>query len=553
MVSVFSALVCTVGRRAPSRRTSIPPAPTLQGAAVLLTLFAAPLLIGCGGLRDARPIDWWRNGCKVGPNYLRPVAPIAGEWIDFNDPKLISASSGVNEFAWWRELNDPILEGLVQSVYQQNLTLRAAGSRVLQARYQLAITSSSLFPQRQTYHGRYTHVQRSKSGDLTGLNSLSNRLPPALQIPRTFDSWQQGFSLSWELDVWGRFRRAIESADASLDESVENYDEILVSLIADTATAYVQVREYQERLRLAEQNVKLQQESYHIAKARFDQGAVSELDVDQAIATLAKTKALVPQMSIQQRVANNQLCVLMGVPPTDLVEHFAPAPIPQAQKEAVVGIPAELIRRRPDVRAAERRVAAQSALIGVATAELYPAFSIFGTLGWHASDFNKMFSPAANQGTIGPSFNWSLLNYGRIVNNVRVQNARFSELVSLYQQTVLHANQETEDAIVAFLQSQQIVTALQESVSALEKSCDLGMIEYRNGEIDYNRLATLQSELVTYQDDLASAQAEVSLSLIQIYRALGGGWQIRCRALPEMAVTTPQAELLPSIEPEAIQ
>jgi len=522
-----------------------------RSAVALLVLVCAPLWVGCAGLPDAGPIDWLRNGCKVGPNYRRPLAPVAGQWIDFNNPKLISASTGVDEFAWWCELGDPVLDGLVQSTYQQNLSLRAAGMRVLQARYQLAIAESGLFPQRQTYHGRYTHVQRSKAGDLTGLNQLNNRLPAAIQIPRSFESWHHGLNLSWELDVWGRFRRAIESADASLDESVENYDEILVSLIADTATAYVQVREFQERIRLAEQNVTLQQETYDIAKARFDQGAVTELDVDQATATLAKTKALVPDLQIQLRVANNQLCVLMGVPPTDLTAQFTPAPIPAAAKEVVVGIPAELIRRRPDVRAAERRVAAQSAMIGVATAQLYPAFSIFGTLGWHASDFSTMFTSAANTGTVGPSFNWDILNYGRIANNVRVQDARFNEFVFMYQQTVLRANQEAENAIAAYLQSQLIVAALQESVNALEKSCQVAMVQYRNGEVNYNRLATLQSELVTYQDNLASARAEVALSLIQIYRALGGGWQIRCRPLPETVVTASEVELLPPLsQPE---
>lgn len=510
---------------------------------LLLGLYAATLLVGCAGLPDAGPLAWWRNDCKVGPEYRRPLAPVASDWIDFNNPKLISASTGADDFAWWQELNDPVLNGLVQSTYQQNLTLRAAGMRVLQARYQLSIAQGGLFPQQQTYDGRYAHIQRSTAGDMTGLNQLNNRLPVAIQIPRTFDYWHHGFSLGWELDVWGRFRRAIESADASLDESVENYDEILVSLLADTATAYVQVREYQERILLAEQNVKFQTESYGIAKAKFDQGAVSELDVDQATATLAKTKALVPDLKIQLRTANNQLCVLLGLPPTDLPQQFGQAPIPSTPKEVVVGIPAELIRRRPDVRAAERRLAAQSAAIGVATAELYPAFSIVGTLGWHASDFGTMFTSAANSGTIGPSFNWNILNYGRIANNVRVQDARFDEFVFTYQQTVLRANQEAEDAIVAYLQSQEMVAALEESVAALKKSCDIALIKYENGEVDYNWLATLQSELVTYQDNLASARAEVTLSLIQIYKALGGGWQIRCRALPAMVATAPAAEL----------
>ncbi len=520
---------------------------------VLVLLVAAVALTGCAGLRDARPIDWWRNGFLVGPNYQRPAAPVADEWIDYDDPKLISASPGVEDFAWWQTLGDPVLDGLVQSTYAQNLTLRAAGQRVLQARYQVAIAVSGLFPQHQAYNGRYTHVQRSKRGDLTGLNQLNNRLPRPIQIPRSFESWQHGFSLGWELDVWGRFRRAIEASDARLEESVQDYDAILVSLIADTASAYVQVREYQERIRLAQRNVKLQEQSYGIAKARFDQGAVTELDVDQATATLANTKALLPGLRIQQRMANNQLCVLMGMPPSNLAEQISPAPIPTAPSDVVVGIPAELIRRRPDVRAAERRVAAESAMIGVATAELYPAFDIRGTLGWHANDFGDMFSSAANYGTVGPSFHWNILNYGRIANNVRVQNSEFSEQVALYQQTVLRANQEAEDAIVSYLQSQQLVATLQVAVDALEKASDVAVIQYRNGKVDYNRVATVQSELVTNQDNLAAAKANVALSLIQIYKALGGGWQLRCRPLPELAVATEPVgaiEVLPPVLPD---
>ncbi|TWT29326.1 Outer membrane protein OprM precursor [Posidoniimonas corsicana] len=536
-------------RHLPTPTRDRPPA-SVGGWRTLALLAVVAMSSGCAGLRDARPVDWWRNGLLVGPNYCRPAAPAADDWIDADSPKLIPSPTNEEDFAWWETLGDPVLNGLVQSTYEQNLTLRAAGQRVLQARTQLAITTSGLFPQHQAYEGGYTHVQRSRRGDLTGLNELNNRLPTPIQIPRTLESWRHGFTLGWEIDVWGRFRRAIEASDARLGESVQNYDAILVSLIADTATAYVQLREYQQRIALAEQSVALQQSSFGIAKARFDQGAVTELDIDQATATLANTKALLPQLSIQQRIANNQLCVLVGLPPANLASRLPPAPVPAAPAEVVVGIPAELIRRRPDVRAAERRVAAESALIGVATAELYPAFSITGSLGWHASEFSSLFTSAANNGTVGPSFHWNILNYGRIANNVRVQESKFREQVALYQQTVLRANQEAEDAIVSYLQSRELVAALQESVDALKKSSAVAVIQYRNGQVDFNRVATVQSQLVTYQDNLASAQASVALSLIQIYKALGGGWQIRCGVSSESVVAAAEPERLPPVEPD---
>lgn len=530
--------------RMPAHRRSCC-APSRCVRALWLCCLVLPLMSGCAGLTDVSPIDWIRNGFKVGPNYQQPPAAVAEDWIDFNNPKLISASAGADDFAWWQSFNDPVLSDFVQSAYQQNLTLRAAGMRVIQARMKYAVAESSLFPQEQSYRGRYMRIQRSTKGDLTGLNRLNNRLPIPIQIPRNFDSWDSGFSLGWELDFWGRFRRAIEAADAGLDASVNDYDEVLVTLLADTATAYVQIREYQDRIRLAEQNIKLQRITYEIAKARFDQGAVSELDLDQAEATLANTEALVPSLRISLRMANNKLCLLLGMPTLNLVEQMSAGPIPTAPKEVVVGIPAELIRRRPDVRASERRVAEQSALIGVAAADLYPEFHILGTISWHANDFGSMFNSAANAGVVGPSFNWKILNYGRIANNIRGQTARFQEFVFLYQQSVLRANEEAENAIVAYLESQLMADALQKSVRALERANEVALVQYRNGEVNFNRIAYLQRELVSEQDNLASAQAEVSLSLIQIYRALGGGWQIRCRPMPMPVVVDPGPESIP--------
>lgn len=513
--------------------------------ALALGLLTAPLFSGCAGLHDVRPIDWFRNGFKVGPNYRTPPAPVAPDWIDFNNPKLINASTGVDEFAWWQNFNDPLMNELVLSAHRQNLTLRAAGMRVFRARTQLAIADSSIFPQLQSMRGGYTRIQRSEKGDLTGLNQLNNRLPTPIQIPRNFNSWETGFNLGWEIDVWGRFRRAIEAADASLDASVFDYDEILVTLLADTATAYVEVREYQERLRLAIQNAELQRMTYDIAKARYDQGAVSQLDVDQAEATLANTEALIPAINIELRIANNRLCVLLGIPPMNLADQLGPAPIPDVPKEVVVGIPAELIRRRPDVRAAERRVAEQSALIGVAAADLYPEFKIMGTLSWHANDFPSMFNSAANSGTIGPSFNWKILNYGRIANNIRGQTASFQEFVFTYQESVLRANEEAENAIVSYLQSQLLVDALQKSVNALKRANEIALVQYRNGEGNFNRIATMQRELVSEQDNLAEAEAQVAISLIQIYRALGGGWQIRCWQPPMPVIIDADPEPVP--------
>jgi NodT family efflux transporter outer membrane factor (OMF) lipoprotein len=277
------------------------------------------------------------------------------------------------------------------------------------------------------------------------------------------------------------------------------------------------------------------------------------LDVTQAKSNLAQTESLIPVLEKGLRESNNRLCVLLGTPPRDLQPEIGPAPIPAAPVEVVVGIPAELLRRRPDIRRAERQVAVQSAQIGVAAAELFPAFTINGSIGWQAKNFPDLFSSAANVGAIGPAFNWNILHYGRIRNNINAQDAKFQELAILYQETVLKANAEAEDAIVGFLKAQEQVRKLQEGVTASERSVELALTQYREGATDFNRVFNLQSVLVSQQDELAAAQASVTLSLVRIYKTLGGGWQVRYgQGAPHEFVAPeelPRADMVPAPAP----
>lgn len=484
-------------------------------AGVLLSAVVM-LSSGCGYMGN-----WLRNGFKVGPDYARPAAPIAEDWIDFNDPRVISDRYGVNDAIWWTTFNDPVLNELVQVSYQQNLPLRAAGLRVLEAQAQRAVAAGLLFPQFQQAFGQYQRIQLSRNGNPVGVSAL-----PA----RAFDFWSTGFNVGWEVDLWGKIRRNLESADAELDASVEGYDDVLVCLIADTAAAYIEMRAFDQRLAYARSNVTAQQGSLRLAEARFRNGAVSELDVTQAKSNLGQTEALIPTLEFGLRDANNRLCVLLGTPPRELLPQFGPGPIPSSGPDVVVGIPADLIRRRPDVREAERNVAAQSALIGVAVADLFPTFSISGSINYQATKFSRLFSSGSNAGFIAPGFNWNILNYGRIVNGIRAQDARFQQAAVNYQQTVLGANAEVENAIIGFLTAQEQVRALQYSVTATQRSVELSMTQYREGLIDFNRVFNLQSALVQQQDDLATAQASVALNLVRIYKTLGGGWQIRLGA-----------------------
>lgn len=480
------------------------------------------LLAGC----RTGPCQWIRNGFKVGPQYCRPTAVTANHWIDTNVPNVTSMAGDYSQ--WWTVFNDPVLDTLVDCAYEENLTLRAAGLRVLQARAERGIAGGGLFPQSQQFFAEYERIQQSRN---------SVRIVPTL----AYSNWSTGFDAMWELDFWGRFRRSVEVADANLDAKVGEYDDVLVCLVAEVAACYAEVRTYQERIRYIAANVESQRGSVKMAQSRFDHGAVTKLDVEQAKANLASTESMVPLLKIGLRRAQNQLCVLLALPPCDLTDILVhPQAIPTAPAEVAVGIPAELLRRRPDIRRAERQVAAQCARIGVAEADLYPQFMLTGAIQVEAFELTNLFSPASIAGFIGPAFRWNVLNYGRIKNNILAQDSRFQQLVAEYKQTVLTANKEVEDALVAFLESQEQVQHLQQSVRSSENSVSLVKIQYEGGAVDFDRVLTAQIFLAEKQDQLATTQGEVIRSLIGVYKALGGGWKMRCRCrTPRQHMNTP--------------
>jgi len=488
-----------------------------------------------------------QTGCMVGPDYFRPAAPVAPDWIERGNPQLEGQPQ--DACLWWTALNDPVLDNLIVMAYQQNLTLREAGLRVLEARAQRAIAAGNLFPQLQQAFGQYVRTQQSLNALPTG-----GALPPGMAlVERSFDLWSTGFDAAWELDFWGRFRRAIEAADADLDASVDNYDAVLVCLIAEVAAAYVQMRTFEERLALARTNVEIQQGSLRLADVRFTNGAVTELDVQQARSNLEETRSLIPEFEKNIRLAQNTLCFLLGIPPRNLRALVGTGQIPVPPRNIAVGVPADLLRRRPDVRRAEREAAAQSARIGIAVSDLYPRFSIVGTIGVDAVEFNELFTSRSFAGAISPGFRWNILNYGRLRNNIRVQEARFDQLAVAYQNTVLAANREVEDAIASYLREQERAAALRGSADAAKRSVDLALIQYRDGAIDFNRVFSLQTFLVTQQDQLAESRGAVTTSLIAIYKALGGGWEIRCRALPGLEEVPPAEDTDEQIpEPPAV-
>jgi NodT family efflux transporter outer membrane factor (OMF) lipoprotein len=501
---------------------------------------------GCTSLRD-----YVHQGFKVGPDYCPPNAPVAEHWIDQAD---IHVSDDPNTIChWWTVFNDPKLNELVYCASRQNLTLREAGCRILQARATRNITVGNIFPQQQGARGSY----------IRNVAAVGARSSEGFGIDRYSDSWNTGFNLSWELDFWGKFRRAIASADANLDASVYDYDFVLVTLLGDVANNYVIIRTTNERIKLLQANAELQKEVLDFINKRKEAGyKQTQLDSDQTLSILRSTEAGIPLLQIAKRQAENALCVLLGMPTVDLKEMLGDGPIPTSPPDVAIGIPAELLRRRPDVRRAERLAAAQAEQIGIAQSDLYPAFSISGNLGYAAQNFPDLFRYTALNGNVGPSFNWSILNYGRIVNNVRLQDARFQELVIVYQNAVLTANSEVEDGLVTFLRSQNRSKLLDEAVAANVEAVRLALNQYKEGGIpgqpgsgDFNRYATIEQNLVNQQDASAQARGQIAQGLIQVYQALGGGWEIRLNEesettepveSPETIETPPSAEVPPA-------
>jgi len=456
----------------------------------------------------------------VGPNYKPPPLATSDTWLEASDQRVSTEPADYR--AWWQAFQDPVLDDLVHSAYRQNLTLRQAGVRVLEARAQLGIARGQLFPQTQQAFGNLVY------------NRLSENEPNTINSPQvSFYQSEIGATASWELDFWGRFRRAIESADASLLAAVADYDSTLVSLTADVASSYILIRTLEKRLAIARQNVSLQKESLAIAEARFQGGTTSQRDVEQAKTVLASTEATIPTLESQLRQAKNGLCVLLGLPPQHLAEELrGPEKIPAPPHTVAVGIPADLLRRRPDVRQAEYLAAAQCARIGVAKADIFPAFSLTGTIGFVSSNLGTatlgdMFQWQSRALTAGPGVQWNIFNYGRIMNNVRVQDARFQELLLAYQNAVLRAQQEVEDSLVAFLRTQERAAFLAESAAAAMRSLDLAVIQYREGITDFTTVLTAQQSLLQQQDSLATTLGDISLNLVGVYRALGGGWKVR--------------------------
>lgn len=463
-------------------------------------------------------------GCApVGPEFVRPDVPSNPAWLE---AELEEFETGAPELVdWWKQLNDPVLDELIAIALQENNNLKIAGLRVLESQARLGIATGNQYPQSQVVVGDATAVGSSESNANTTGGDLS------------FTQFNLGASVSWEIDFWGRFRRGIEAADANLLGSIAGYDEAVLLLIGAVADTYTLIRSTDEQLRLAEESAAIQQRSYDIVEVLYRNGQSSELDALQAETLLLSTEATIPSLKATSQQAKNALSVLLGRAPTDIGDLLSQENmLPSLPDNVAVGIPADLLRQRPDVRRAELQAIAQNAAVGISTANLYPSFSLNGYLGLAAagntdttrtgdSGIGELFRSDSLTYSVGPSFVWPFLNYGRIRNDIRVQDARLQQALIQYRETAIQAAREVEDSMIALSRAREQDKILAATVDVAERSSDLSMLRYREGFADYQRVLNAQQSLFGAQQRYAANRGSVLSSYIALYRSLGGGWQ----------------------------
>lgn len=447
----------------------------------------------------------------VGPDFKSPEVPWLASWSGGSLESLKADSrSGVPPQSddWWRNFNDPALDQLIAEAQRLNPGVRTAGMRIMEARAQLGIAGSALYPQLQQISGEALRVGQNQSG---GADNY-------------FSAYSIGLNIGWEIDFWGKFRRGIEAADAGYLASIAQYDDVQVLVAAQVASLYSSIRTTELRLRIAHENAALQKRSLEITERLFKSGNEAELDVQQARSLYLSTLATIPELESALRQTQNALGVLVARPPGPLPEMAAGTEkIPYASLDLIVDMPADLLRRRPDVRAAEMQLAAQSALIGVSEGALYPSIALLGSVGLSATSL--AWSARTVDWAVGPGLVWNIFDYGRLKNQVLVQDARFQQLYEQYQDTVLRAAREMDDAAVAFANARLQIPLLEQAAQAAKRSLDIATIQYREGLVDFQRVLDSQRTLFSQQERLVTSRGNVTANLVALYKAMGGGWE----------------------------
>jgi NodT family efflux transporter outer membrane factor (OMF) lipoprotein len=421
--------------------------------------------------------------------------------------------------SWWKSFNDPQLDSLVERAVRTNQDLRIAEARVREARAFYRIASSQLWPTVDA-GGSYARENQSKNQPILG------SLPMPSGIPFENNVYQAGFDASWEIDVFGGNRRAVEAGKAEVAAAEFGRRNVLVTLLGEVARNYVELRGCQRRLEIATNNLKTQQEALALAENRFNNGLTSDLDVEQAATLLANTRAVIPMLETGIQGYIHRLGVLLGQPPDALLaELSAPAPIPSAPPIVPAGLPSELLRRRPDIQQAERQLAASTARIGVATADLFPKFSLTGIAGYESTSASDWFSGGSKFWSLGPTVQWRIFDAGRIRANIRVQDARQEQALAAYEETVLMSFEDVENSLVAYAKEQIRRRSLEDAVESSQDSLHLANQLYGNGLASFINVLDAERSLYQAEDALVQSDKAVTQNLISLYKSLGGGWE----------------------------
>ena len=462
---------------------------------VLLPAITALILAGCAA---------------VGPDYARVEPDAPQEWHSQLRGGLTAGSLEPETLAhWWSTLNDAELDSLVDRAVKGNLDLKKALSRIREARALRGISKANLFPTLDASTSS-TNYRSSESGWSTKENKL----------------YSAGFDAGWELDIFGGVRRSVEAAQATLEATQEDLYNVLVSLLAEVALNYVEVRTFQARLAVTEANVKTQQETYDLNRSRYQAGIIDELPVQQSLRILETSRSQIPALKTGLEAAKNRLAVLLGEQPGKLHQELSEKrPIPELPKTVVIGIPAETLRHRPDIRRAERNLAAQTARIGVATADLYPKFRLIGNIGLKSVSTGNFFTSASRTWSISPGVSWNIFQGGAIRQNIEVQTARQEQALIQYEAAVLRAQEEVENVLVAYAKEQIRRESLTKAATAAQRAAIVAQNQYQAGLVDFNNVLDAQRALLILQDQVNQSNGTVTTNLVRLYKALGGGWK----------------------------
>ncbi len=473
------------------------------------------------------------GGCTVGPNYKQPEMKITDRYAQARpttEPAATTQGSITTvattqvsttqpiSLTWWTTFNDPALDRLIDDARRGSLDLRAAEARVRQARAERGVVAADQYPNVDAVGG-YSRSRASKNvGNFFG---SGNNLAPT-----ETDLWQAGFDASWEIDVFGRVRREIEAANADIRSAIFDRNDVLLSLLAEVARNYVELRGFQRQSAIAQENVKAQQVTLDLTRAKFNAGLSNDVDVARSEAQVASTQSQIPQLQQQADQAIHRLSVLTGKEPQALLDELRqPAELPAPPPQVPVGLPTELLRRRPDIRRAEANLASATAQVGVATADLFPRFTLNGQLGTEANKFARLGDSPSLFWSIGPGVSWPIFNAGRIRNQIRVQEARTDQFLAAYEQTVLNSLEEVENALVAYRQEFVRRESLAAAVSSNQRAVRLSQQLYQRGLANFLDVLDAQRALYLSQDLLAQSDTTVSSNAVALFKALGGGWE----------------------------